>query len=315
VHQPILVFITLDHSAMTPLRLEPLHDGTDGLQQAADSRQKRNSFRKFDPFRVADKEDHHGKLLLTLLAIASNGVESATFNMDYASLPPEELVRTCAQLGSVLAWQEFIRRFNPLIAGVAIRTARRWGNFPRSLIDDLVQETYLKLCTDNCKLLRTFESREPESIYSYLKVVTVSVVHDHFKAMHAAKRWAGDNAEDIEVVSSSSTVATQVSPGNQASVERHILMQEIDTQLQKSVAEAELRRCRLIFWLYYRSGLSASAIASIPSIGLTTKGVESMLLRLTRLVRVALTESAQGREKKQQGPSQNERGIAQEESF
>jgi len=44
-------------------------------------------------------------------------------------------------------------------------------------------------------------------------------------------------------------------------------------------------RDRNLFWLYYRQGLTADAISRIPAIGLSAKGVESALLRLTRLLR------------------------------
>jgi RNA polymerase sigma-70 factor (ECF subfamily) len=251
---------------------------------------------------------------LTLLRIGGTGIESATSNMDYATISPEELVRVCAYNGSAAAWEEFIRRFNPLIAGVVIRSARRWGTFQYSLVDDLVQDIYLKLCADQCRLLRDFESREPDAVFGYLKVVTANVVYDYFKATYAAKRGAGEAAEDIDILNSNTVPSTQGYLANQASVERNILMREIDAHLQKSVAEADLRRCRLIFWLYYRSGLSASAIAAIPSIGLTTKGVESMLLRLTRSVRTAVaSQTAHGRDRKKEGSSPDQTGITEAE--
>ena len=242
-------------------------------------------------------------------------IQSATSKMDYATISPEELVRACAYGGSTAAWEEFIRRFNPLIAGVVVRSARRWGAFQYSLVDDLVQDIYLKLCADQCRLLRNFESREPDAVFGYLKVVTANVVHDYFKATYATKRGAGEPAEEIETLNSNTVVSTQGYLGNQASVERNILMREIDAHLQKSVAEGDLRRCRLIFWLYYRSGLSASAIAAMPNIGLTTKGVESMLLRLTRSVRAAVSsEKAHELDKREAGSSQDQSGISQTES-
>ena len=235
--------------------------------------------------------------------------------MGYPSLQPEELIRICAQTGETPAWEEFIRRFNPLIARVVVRTAHRWGEFSPSVLDDLVQETYLKLCAENCRLLRTFESRQPDAIYGYLKVVTANVVHDYFKGARAAKRGSGEVAEDIEIAEINAAGASQPSLSNQSSIERTILLQEIDQHLAKSIPAEDLPRSRLIFWLYYRSGLSASAIAALPDIGLTTKGVESALLRLTRLIRTALTEPANAPKEKRQDSSQDEKGYRQAESF
>jgi RNA polymerase sigma-70 factor (ECF subfamily) len=235
--------------------------------------------------------------------------------MDYASLQPEELIRICAQTGQTSAWEEFIRRFNPLIARVVVRTARRWGELSPSVLDDLVQETYLKLCAQSCRLLRTFESRQPEAIYGYLKVITANVVHDHFKGARAAKRGSGGPTEDIDDVGINLASTLQPLVSNQASIERAILFQEIDEHLAKLVPIADLPRSRLIFWLYYRSGLSASAIASLPNIGLTTKGVESSLLRLTRLIRTAFTGPSGMRKEKQQDSLQDQKGFPQAESF
>jgi RNA polymerase sigma-70 factor, ECF subfamily len=234
--------------------------------------------------------------------------------VDYASISTEQLILACVQTNAVHAWDEFIRRFNPLIARVAVRTAHRWGERSPAVLDDLVQQTYLKLCAENCRLLRTFESCKPEAIYGYLKVVTANVVHDHFKSARAAKRGAGEAAEDIEIERISAS-ASQPSLSDQASIERTILLQEIDQLLSKSIPAEDLSRSRLIFWLYYRSGLSASAIASLPNIALTTKGVESALLRLTRLVKAALTEPTNVRGKKQQDMSQDQEGYRPAESF
>ena len=235
--------------------------------------------------------------------------------MDYSSIPPQELILACLHDGEESAWAEFIRRFNPLIARVVVRTAHRWGEFSRSVLDDLVQETYLKLCAEDCRLLRTFNSRQPEAIYGYLKVVTANVVHDHFKGAHAAKRGSGETAEDIESDGIQALSSSKLTHSNQASMERTILLQEIDLHLARSISAEELPRSRLIFWLYYRSGLSANAIASLPSIGLTTKGVESALLRLTRLVRAALTDPKKTVKDEKQDSSQDQKGFRQAESF
>jgi len=75
-------------------------------------------------------------------------------------------------------------------------------------------------------------------------------------------------------------------------VERAVLIEQIDRKLTAVVPPDELQRARTVFWLYYRSGFTASAIASFPALDLTTKGVESMLFRLTRLVRESVSNVA-----------------------
>jgi len=90
-------------------------------------------------------------------------------------------------------------------------------------------------------------------------------------------------------------------------------MAQIDECLARSVAPREVCRSKLIFWLYYRCGFSASEIASLPNVELTTKGVESMIFRLVRLVRLAITEPKADKPDKGRGPG--EKGIRPAESF
>src|SRR5437868_5166498 len=100
----------------------------------------------------------------------------------------EELIRACAEGGNAIAWEEFVRRFHGLITAVALRTARQWDTPTANLIDDLVQESYLRLCSDREHLLGKFQEQHPDSFYAYLKVITTNVVHDHFRALHSKKR-------------------------------------------------------------------------------------------------------------------------------
>jgi RNA polymerase sigma-70 factor (ECF subfamily) len=209
--------------------------------------------------------------------------------MDYSSLPAEELTHLCAEGGTREAWEEFVQRFNPLIARVVLRTARRWTEPSRQLLDDLVQDTYLKLCADKCRLLRSFEARQPDAIYGYLKTVAASVVHDHFKSARAVKRGSGVVAATSQ---SGENIIEQVAETEPATAEmdRAVLMQQIDQHLGRIIPAEDLPRSRLIFWLYFRSGLSASAIAASSGVSLSTKGVESAILRMTRGLRILLSE-------------------------
>ena len=205
----------------------------------------------------------------------------------YSSLSPDDLVKACAGSKDPAIWQEFIRRFRPVIATAVIRTANRFGNPSRQTLDDLVQETYLKLCDDDCRLLRSFESRHPDAIFGFLKVVAGNVANDHFKSALAEKR----GAVVTEAVADTAALFP-VMPSTDASgtMDRRILLRQIDDALAVVASGEGSERNRLIFWLYYRDGLSANAIAGLPAIGLTTKGVESILLRLTRLIKSHMTQ-------------------------
>ena len=67
----------------------------------------------------------------------------------YSSISTQELVRRCSASRNPEAWEEFVRRFHRLIATVVLRTAGKLGDSSRQTADDLIQETYLRLCKDN----------------------------------------------------------------------------------------------------------------------------------------------------------------------
>ena len=200
----------------------------------------------------------------------------------YSALSSEDLVKACVGSNNEAAWAEFIRRFQPLIAKVIGRTARRYSpHTSQYLVDDLVQETYLKLCADDCRLLRQFQSRHDNSIYGFLKVVAASVVLDHFKSERAQKR-------DTSHTEALSEQASRDRPANgngaRLSMEDEIALREIDDVISKLYAGKILVRNRAIFWLHHRDGMTAQAIASIIGIGLNTKGVETVLRRMTHMI-------------------------------
>jgi RNA polymerase sigma-70 factor (ECF subfamily) len=201
--------------------------------------------------------------------------------VDWSALSSDELIRACAGNGEIGAWEEFVRRFRPLIAGTVFRTARRYGECPPHLLDDLIQNTYLKICADRCRMLREFRSNTPEAIFGFLKKVAFCVTHDHFRGGHTDKRWTGQREIALDAWAESTIASSEGLP----KVERDILIQEIDDQLDADP------RDRQIFWLYYRHGMTSRAIAAIPGIGLTQKGVESAIQRLTNQIRNRLAGS------------------------
>lgn len=208
--------------------------------------------------------------------------------MDYTALSADELALTCFQAGDEAAWAEFVRRFQPLIAGVALRVARQWGEASPHVVDDLIQDTYVKICSERKRLLENFTSSHRDAIYGFIKVFTANLAHDHFKASRAEKRGGSSikNATESDEMASRATD----SKCTEVLFERTVLIQQVEACLKAVSSGPCAERDRRIFWLYYRVGLTASSIAELPSIGLTTKGVESTLVRLTRQIRQQLVE-------------------------
>jgi RNA polymerase sigma-70 factor (ECF subfamily) len=198
----------------------------------------------------------------------------------------EALIRSCAETTNPAAWDEFIRRFNPLICSVILRITRA-GRLHVNNLDDLTQEIYLKLCANDCRLLREFRPTEMQSIFGFIKVVAANVVRDHFRASVTMRRGGSRRIESLGSNVSPSQDVTDAS----ASVDRQVLMREVEDSLNRIAPGKEYERDRNIFWLYYRHGIPARAIATLPGIGVASSGVESIIYRLTKALRTEMSSS------------------------
>lgn len=206
-----------------------------------------------------------------------------------------ELLSSCFTSGDELLWTEFIRLTQPMIAGVVVRRLRQWTRPIPGLVDDLVQETYAKLFVAEAGALRRFIPKHENALHGFLKKVAANIVQDHCRRCFTQKRGGGQIEESIDAISDNSRgIINTPLERNNAIVEpserlaHHIIMREIDSHLKRRGATPGFLRDYKIFWLHYRDGLTATAIARIPSIGLTVKGVESSLWRLTRSVRLKM---------------------------
>jgi RNA polymerase sigma-70 factor (ECF subfamily) len=223
---------------------------------------------------------------------AQIGVSSShSFLGDALTSPAEkgvsELLRSCAESNDPAAWERFIAHFHRAISLTVIRTAQRWGGIPHEVAADLIQDTYLKLCDGRCALLYRFSLAHPSSVEGYVKTMAANVTHDFFKSKLAARHGAGAVMQPCD---GSDHPALVDGHGGVGAIERQVLLREIEQCLNDFTDGATRDRDRVVFWLYYQQGLSAREISSLPTISLTDKGVESVILRLTRQVRDRLLQ-------------------------
>jgi RNA polymerase sigma factor (sigma-70 family) len=192
-----------------------------------------------------------------------------------------------------------------------MRVARRYGSMSRDVVDDLVQDTYAKLWEDDRRTLRSFEALHGGTFLGFVKVIAANVAHDYFKRELTAKR-GGRSRTDWTGVDAATVAASSTSFGSPEASETGILRRELDALLTEVADGALLERDRRIFWLYYRVGLTAEAISRLRAIGLGVKGVESTLLRLSRLLRARLASSSRASRNGIEGDLE---GIQAEKSF
>ena len=202
--------------------------------------------------------------------------------MDMSSISVNNLAKACAHSSDAVEWEEFLRRCTPLASLVALRVSRLWMSSPSpATVDDIVQEVFLKLCERERRILRDFEPRGEDSFLGLLRIVSASVANDYFRRISSQKRGG-------KVVTTTLTedAATRPAAGasQAAQMRRTVLLSELDRML-RSAPEVIGERDRALFWLYYLQGLTAEEIARLPVAGLTAKGVESVLRRVTGWLR------------------------------
>jgi len=192
------------------------------------------------------------------------------------------LFQACGEPNAADAWREFMQRYHAIVTAAAIRVSRQWGQGTSSEVDDLVQEIYLHLCNNNAKILTGFSDPRPEACFGYLKVVATNIARDYFRRRAAIKRGTSQTAQLDE--------ATHVATPP-VDFERRLTLAEIDATLVEQTQKSNGERDRAVFKLYYQQGMTAQAIAGLPGIGLNPKGVEGVLHRLTRAIRISLGQA------------------------
>ena len=200
----------------------------------------------------------------------------------YSSLSLKEIVCLCAGPRDDAAWEEFVARVRTPIRNIIRRTAAPWGSPPLALVEDLAQVTYLKLWEGGRSLLRDFALQCPEGILGYLKRIAANATHDHFKHRHSLSSGGDElhvSTSDVEPVA-----GTEVH-GSEERIAFQLFRSEIDEHLKRCLTGPDRERDRTIFWLYFRQGMSTREIASLPGIGLSTKGVGSVIERMKQSVR------------------------------
>jgi len=212
------------------------------------------------------------------------------------------LARICAYSAESPEWEQFVTLVIPVVSVAARRVCASWGETEPGTAREIVQETFLKLCEEDRRVLREFEDRGDDSFFKLLRVITASVGTDHFRRTRAIKRGGWNQTVSLEPQLSSGEVADAQAT---EAVERPALLAQLDRLLMLRRDQVSVRD-RNLFWLYYRQGLTAEAISRIPAIGLTAKGVESAIGRLTRLLRETIIhgkpETQDAPKKKQNKP-------------
>lgn len=198
-----------------------------------------------------------------------------------SSLEANRLARICAYSADAPEWEKLVRIVTPVVSLAARRVCGVWGDKSTASVHELVQEVFLKLCEDERRILRDFASRDKVEFLQLLRVITARVGSDRYRKLTAEKRGGSLAAIPLEHRTLAADMPDELAA---RALETASLRAQLDGLLRLYPKQVSARD-RQLFWLHFDQGLSPKAISSIASMGLTTDGVESALVRLTRLLR------------------------------
>jgi RNA polymerase sigma-70 factor (ECF subfamily) len=111
----------------------------------------------------------------------------------------------------------------------------------------------------------------------YLKKTAANATHDYFK--HRRSQSSGGDKPHVSTHDVEPEAGKEVN-GSEDRIGFGVFLSEIDEHLKRCSIGPDQERDRMIFWLYFRQGMSTKEIASLPTIGLGAKGVGSVIERL-----------------------------------
>ncbi|MGH9841454.1 MAG: RNA polymerase sigma factor [Blastocatellia bacterium] len=191
------------------------------------------------------------------------------------------LFQSCADdPGNDEHWGEFVRRYNPLFMRSITVAWRRYSSkdWPSTEVAcDLLQDVYIAILKDGCRLLRQFRGQTEAEAEAYLAHFTMNQVVSHLRASGARKRQAELLSWD-ELVSDKESAMQFMSAKDKGS--NALTEQDLLDVLGRITTGANSRRDILIFLLHIRDGWTASEIGRMGVCDLKESSIANLLVQM-----------------------------------
>lgn len=223
-------------------------------------------------------------------------MESTCYNMK--NLTNTALIKACAsRLENQKAWLEFLRRFDRHIKLSVLRAHRFFSiSFLEKVIvkediKDLVQEVYIRLFKNDCKVLKNFKPKYENAIYAYLSIMCTSVVKDFFKKFGRLKRkgYLESIDERSDINKENKLINKSLSSFVRTNAEKQIiekdLLEKIKSHYNSTNSKKDDKRKELIFQLYFVHGLSITDISRIKGLNISLSNANTIIWRMKRNIR------------------------------
>jgi len=188
-----------------------------------------------------------------------------------------ELIERCVRLDST-AWEELVATHRTVVLRALVGIL---GTADPQVIQDLEQETYERLLHRDCEALRAVKS--PSHLRGLLRTIAGNLARDHLRRVAVRKAYLQSITPQIEDPSETPDEIL----GRKRDLERVLVA------LDKVLTGPRASRDAQVFRAFYLEGGSAAEIAAM-NLGLSTKGVETVLFRLVQKLRKYLGRDGGG---------------------
>lgn len=194
----------------------------------------------------------------------------------------ESLIARCIERETA-AWKELIALHRERILRVFQRTI---GDADPAMIHDLEQELWARLLANDCEVLRGLQGKLETGLGAFLATAALNLARDYRRRLNVRRVVQSGDLEEL--------VPFEPAPGERQDVayekeeHRRMLWETVDAQAKGANAD----RDRMIFRAHFMDGLSPSEVAAM-GVGLSAKGVETVLYRMVQRIRQALRDGSE----------------------
>jgi RNA polymerase sigma factor (sigma-70 family) len=220
--------------------------------------------------------------------------------LDLKQLTNTELIRMCAENPRNRAlWAEFYHRFHDRIWGMVYRECQNKGLLANSknaqqLLEDLVQDVYMKIVEKDCSALKNYVGASDNSIFAYLGIISINVVRNYVTSQRAKRRPNIEKSinDDFSAIKDSYWMLDPNANLNDAEERLALesLLKEIEEVLDDCAKGKDQDRNKEIFKLCVYKGYSAEEVTSKFEFGLSSKRIGNLISELKKCVRKKLLD-------------------------
>ncbi len=159
----------------------------------------------------------------------------------------------------------------------------------RQIVQDLVQDIYVRLVDNNCKALKAYEGTSDPAFYKYLSVIARNSVRNYMMREGAQKRphidRSLDHSREQYQQTGSIRHANILKAPNTEPLSVDQLMEEIHAIIHKVSSAKDRKRNIIIFQLYFHEGFSPAEIADVQGMKISAKTVSNIITMLKKAIR------------------------------